>query len=61
MLSPAATHRPESTPFAQSIPLDPIDHPPHRRRFHPTATAVNLSIDFDLLARHSRELHDCGE
>ena len=29
--SPAATYRPESTPFAQSLRYDPIDHPSHRR------------------------------
>ena len=38
--SPSAAHRPESTPFAQSLPRDPIYHPPHRRRFHTTATVA---------------------
>jgi hypothetical protein len=38
--SPSATHRPETTPFAQSFHNDLIDLPPHRRRFNPTADAI---------------------
>ncbi len=37
--SQAAVHHPELTPFAQSLPFDPIDHRTPRRRSLPSATA----------------------
>ncbi len=39
----AASHRRETTPFAQSLTLDPIDHRPPRRRYPPIAAAATAT------------------
>ena len=41
--SPTAAHRPEPKPFMQSLPHNPIDLPPPRRRLTPIATDATAS------------------
>jgi hypothetical protein len=38
--SPAAAYHPEAPPFDLTHPPDPINDPPHRRRFLSIATAA---------------------
>jgi hypothetical protein len=40
MPSPAAAYHPEAPPFDLTHPPDPINDPPHRRRFLSIATAA---------------------
>jgi hypothetical protein len=53
--SPAATYRPESTPFAQSLHYEPVDHPPPSAPLSGLATAQKEDVErFVVVPRRQR-------